>query len=232
MAFDKKKLLKYSSPGGFIAAKAVEKRADPEYQEAKRAEQASQLDLQASGVTVELIHHGNLPSLGLWSAVPARITINASGITIQQRSKMFANAGKFEVKCAFPWEEVEDVFVDGRSHVMQRITATRVAMLGPLSVLARKSKVEGKTNMIIYLGDKTKGRSGQLVFQKDREDAALIHRISKALDDYMPGNGEAAPGDEAIDIPDQIQKLAALRDGGILTDAEFDAKKAELLKRL
>jgi hypothetical protein len=36
----------------------------------------------------------------------------------------------------------------------------------------------------------------------------------------------------ATDITDQIAKLAALRDQGILTDEEFSAKKAELLSRL
>lgn len=33
-------------------------------------------------------------------------------------------------------------------------------------------------------------------------------------------------------IPDQIKKLAELRDNGILTEAEFQKKKAELLSRL
>ncbi len=34
------------------------------------------------------------------------------------------------------------------------------------------------------------------------------------------------------EIPDQIRKLAELRDSGVLTEAEFDAKKAELLSRM
>ena len=33
-------------------------------------------------------------------------------------------------------------------------------------------------------------------------------------------------------IPEQIEKLARLRDAGILTEAEFAEKKAELLRRL
>ncbi|TMC55648.1 MAG: hypothetical protein E6J20_00140 [Chloroflexi bacterium] len=40
----------------------------------------------------------------------------------------------------------------------------------------------------------------------------------------------AAPATEGI--PDQIAKLASLRDAGILTADEFEAKKAELLARL
>lgn len=35
-----------------------------------------------------------------------------------------------------------------------------------------------------------------------------------------------------VDIPDQLAKLASLRDAGILTDDEFSAKKAELLARM
>ncbi|MBM7389879.1 hypothetical protein JOE37_002873 [Clavibacter michiganensis] len=35
-----------------------------------------------------------------------------------------------------------------------------------------------------------------------------------------------------MDVAEQLQKLASLRDAGILTDAEFSTKKAELLARL
>ena len=47
--------------------------------------------------------------------------------------------------------------------------------------------------------------------------------------------GRAAPANPAAvdaDIPAQITKLAGLRDQGILTNEEFDAKKTELLSRL
>jgi hypothetical protein len=38
--------------------------------------------------------------------------------------------------------------------------------------------------------------------------------------------------DTPIDIPEQLKKLGALKDAGVLTDAEFQAKKTELLARL
>jgi len=41
-----------------------------------------------------------------------------------------------------------------------------------------------------------------------------------------------APEDKGESIPDQIRKLAELRDSGILTEEEYSAKKAELLKRM
>lgn len=43
---------------------------------------------------------------------------------------------------------------------------------------------------------------------------------------------QAAPAPRAEDIPELIVKLAKLRDAGILTDREFQKKKAELLERL
>lgn len=39
----------------------------------------------------------------------------------------------------------------------------------------------------------------------------------------------AAPAASADDSIEQIKKLAELRDSGILTDAEFEAKKKQLL---
>jgi hypothetical protein len=42
----------------------------------------------------------------------------------------------------------------------------------------------------------------------------------------------AVQQDTGADIPGQIQKLAELRDSGVLTTEEFEAKKAELLSRM
>ncbi|WP_426624290.1 SHOCT domain-containing protein [Leifsonia sp. McL0607] len=55
-----------------------------------------------------------------------------------------------------------------------------------------------------------------------------IHSLS------MPAAAVAAPSDggEADAIIASIKKLGELRDAGVLTDNEFDAKKAELLSRL
>ncbi len=50
---------------------------------------------------------------------------------------------------------------------------------------------------------------------------------------FTPSPAPAAPASaNAADIADQIRHLAELRDQGHLTQAEFDAKKAELLKRI
>jgi hypothetical protein len=47
-----------------------------------------------------------------------------------------------------------------------------------------------------------------------------------------PPAAAPAPSANAADIAEQIRHLAELRDQGHLTQEEFDAKKAELLKRI
>lgn len=43
------------------------------------------------------------------------------------------------------------------------------------------------------------------------------------------GSGRADTGRQQTEVADQLTKLAALRDGGALTDAEFEAQKQKLL---
>ena len=43
---------------------------------------------------------------------------------------------------------------------------------------------------------------------------------------------ENAPSESTEDVPDQIRKLAELKDQSILTEGEFESKKKELLAKL
>ena len=40
------------------------------------------------------------------------------------------------------------------------------------------------------------------------------------------------PASRSLDVPEQLRKLAELRDAGVLTDDEFQKKKAEMLARM
>ena len=46
------------------------------------------------------------------------------------------------------------------------------------------------------------------------------------------GGEQDAVASTAMDVPDQIRKLGELRDSGMVTPEEFEAKKAELLARM
>jgi hypothetical protein len=56
----------------------------------------------------------------------------------------------------------------------------------------------------------------------------IRHRLS---DREPPQAGRPTPTD-APDVYDQLRKLGELRDAGVLTPAEFEAKKADLLGRM
>jgi uncharacterized membrane protein YdbT with pleckstrin-like domain len=56
-----------------------------------------------------------------------------------------------------------------------------------------------------------------------------VYRQIEACKARAAGRDAAARG---ISIPEQIEKLAELRERGVITDSEFEAKKAQLLDRL
>jgi hypothetical protein len=67
---------------------------------------------------------------------------------------------------------------------------------------------------------------------KQRSDfAALRDAVQTALAAMQTGPAQSAD-QGASRVPEQIAKLAELRDAGVLTEAEFAAKKTELLGRM
>ncbi len=87
------------------------------------------------------------------------------------------------------------------------------------------------------------GADGTEITQQGLEAApaeaarALIVQQAAAIGNALPSSdaaaAESAPAQpQAIDVPEQIRKLAELHAQGILTDDEFQTKKRELLDRL
>jgi hypothetical protein len=88
------------------------------------------------------------------------------------------------------------------------------------------------------IGGSTDSRKGYkdenaLQFQKSR--VAAFREVKSTVERLMREARQAhsaPPAPAPMDVPDQLRKLAELRDAGILTAAEFDAKKADLLRRM
>jgi uncharacterized membrane protein YdbT with pleckstrin-like domain len=101
---------------------------------------------------------------------------------------------------------------------------------------------------IIGAGDleiESAGRDGQSKFNDVRHPDAVQQMIYRQAEEHArtraawsaPQPGPAAtPAPGAANpqktIPEQIEDLASLRDRGLITAAEFDAKKAQLLERM
>ena len=64
--------------------------------------------------------------------------------------------------------------------------------------------------------------------RKPEQVQLMIYKETEENSNRMMRGG----GPSAQSIPDQIEALARLRDQGVLSDAEFEEKKQELLKRL
>ena len=60
---------------------------------------------------------------------------------------------------------------------------------------------------------------------------AMASPAAQAAPSPMPG-GAPAPAAPAQDPAERLKKLAELRDAGAITDAEFEAKKAEIIRQI
>jgi hypothetical protein len=53
-----------------------------------------------------------------------------------------------------------------------------------------------------------------------------------AMTQTVPQAAPAAPAPPGADIPEQLERLADLRDKGVISAEEFEQKKAQLLERM
>jgi hypothetical protein len=72
----------------------------------------------------------------------------------------------------------------------------------------------------------------QNVYPKEAVDQIAGMIRSEAQNRQAPANQPPVPQPQAPDVMDQLKKLGELRDAGVLTSEEFEAKKADLLARL
>jgi hypothetical protein len=101
---------------------------------------------------------------------------------------------------------------------------------GMVSVLWRNAELlsvsalaegEGRTRLYVVPGRRKYGQTLEKWLREQLPERAAA---------VEPSIDAAAPA--ATDIPDQIKKLAELRDSGAITEEEFERKKAELLDRM
>src|SRR3954452_23342082 len=95
---------------------------------------------------------------------------------------------------------------------------------------------------IIGAGDldiESAGKDGQSHFDFIRHPDGVQHEIYRQMEARnMPvamvqqAPAVVSPAQPGTAVPEQIEQLARLRDQGHITDAEFEAKKAELLGRM
>jgi plasmid stabilization system protein ParE len=113
------------------------------------------------------------------------------------------------------------------------LTSIMAVQMRPAGSLANgflKFTVPGSPEIRGGLNAATSDENAVIFTKKQQKDFDAIRaRIEDYIEERNAPQGAAA---SAPDIPDQIKKLGELRDSGVLSDDEFEAKKAELLRRL
>lgn len=105
----------------------------------------------------------------------------------------------------------------------------------PLERINDISSSQSIFERIIGAGDlitESGGERGQQVFSDLPKPFHVQNAIYAEIERAQARDADRAAGRPQLSIPEQIEKLHELRQRGVLTQAEFDAKKQQLLDRL
>jgi uncharacterized membrane protein YdbT with pleckstrin-like domain len=76
------------------------------------------------------------------------------------------------------------------------------------------------------------GERGQQAFTDIRRPAFVQNEIYRTIEAAQARDADRMAGRRELSIPEQIDKLDELRQRGVISQAEFDAKKSQLLDRM
>jgi uncharacterized membrane protein YdbT with pleckstrin-like domain len=76
------------------------------------------------------------------------------------------------------------------------------------------------------------GERGQQAFTDIKRPAFVQNEIYRQIEASQARDADRMAGRRELSIPEQLDKLDELRQRGVISQAEFDAKKAQLLERM
>jgi uncharacterized membrane protein YdbT with pleckstrin-like domain len=111
----------------------------------------------------------------------------------------------------------------------------------PMDRIANINFNQSMWERVIGAGDleiESAGRDGQSTFNDVWHPDAVQQELYRQMESHAQtragysAGAASPPASQAATVPEQIQQLADLRDRGVITAAEFEAKKAQLLERM
>jgi hypothetical protein len=125
-------------------------------------------------------------------------------------------------KVVMPWASLEGIVVDGE--ISGRVRKSAVATFGVFGLGAKKRQQDTHITVVTSTAE-----YGFLVEKVAPEVVRTkLRPVLKAMPSDEPTSAPVVTA-PPVSIADELTKLAALRDQGILSPAEFEAQKAELL---
>jgi len=119
--------------------------------------------------------------------------------------------------------------------ISKDVTLTRLLAFGIFAFGLKKKRKEVQNYLIVTYDEN--GIENTIIFES-KNASALASAMIKARQLYAKENPQEQVSDSAEgnspakDIPEQIKKLAELMEQGIITQEEFENKKADLLSRM
>ena len=113
----------------------------------------------------------------------------------------------------------------------------RVGRPGLIGLAARTAVVAGTASAVSGAVSNNQQKKSQAQYEQEQyqaaqQQAAMQQAAQQAVAAQMaaaPAPAPAAPAAPAVDVVAELQKLAAIKDAGVLSDDEFAAAKAKLL---
>lgn len=163
-------------------------------------------------------HLGGLPDLA--ENTSYTLVANTIGITLQ--------TGTFKKKdfLTYAWSEV-DVSVGTEEEVKERLTLSRIALVGPFAVFFRK-----KSSKIEYYVTISKGGHHGLfkVYPGSNSNFKPVKAMIEMHQSAAPKEfASTEPVASTIDPLDRLEKLVRLLEQGALFQEEFDKQKEKIL---
>jgi hypothetical protein len=163
------------------------------------------------------------PDSGITGKSDYSLAIVNTGLQLR---RVRSSDGDPDVRRFIPWSKVVSFGAEGPDQVQMRPSVAAVVTFGVLGLAARQ-KIR---RSFLVVGTE----SGEIVLETQRMLALELQALlSPVLRHFTSDTASALePGSDSDSPLDVIRHLGELRDAGFITPEEFDAKKAELLKRI
>jgi hypothetical protein len=180
--------------------------------------------------TYKVTYKGGLPQLPKAKVGEIRMILTPDAFQLNPT----IGSQKFWSQLAIPYDQILNV------EIVERQMSTIESVIGGPD----GKKLDDKNNIHIHYLDFS-GNAAILRFEmltgvtvhgqakkcREFDDRLLVLGIRDKFQNDRSRTA-AGGGAGALSIPDQIAQLASLRDQGVLSPAEFEAKKADLLNRM
>jgi hypothetical protein len=131
---------------------------------------------------------------------------------------------------SIPWSELIEVEAGSEADLRSRVTLSRVLLIGVFAIGAKKEKKKS-----FYLSIATENSVGLFELSaggnnRDNEKKARVFAAAcNARIKQVNPNAKAVVDPKTASNYDEIEKLGSLLEKGLLTQAEFDKKKKQIL---